>query len=403
MLFLEKPIINDLVKSDQNNQVHLAVIGKDLLILDIVKLAINNSVYLHRNRIVIDIFSPDSPSLLDEFCSSLHPTVSKEIKVCDCGFSLKLDGIADGQLEIRVLNSNTPLIEWLNSQSYELPFTYFLLADQCEANNMRSLEVLLGYVPKMYEKINKDAPTIVIYGTDIGRYLEILSPSPLGSGKLWFQSHGSLALDIPKKGAELMQLMKYNHYYNILSSSFAYAGELNLEASDLEMSQSWNCLSEEKKMSNTFACWHLPLKSEIVISSLAEELLDKDAGFSEMPAGDILKEYLHLFCDLDISGDSYDFKSWGECGNLVRSSLLSNSTMRSLMELEHRRWSYFSIMNGWGYTEGEKDNDKKLSPYLCSFEKLSEEYPDVTIWDLIGYLVLMINGKSTVESKSKPV
>lgn len=51
-----------------------------------------------------------------------------------------------------------------------------------------------------------------------------------------------------------------------------------------------------------------------------------------------------------------------------------------LAEMEHERWDTERRREGWSYTQGPKDIDKKRSPYLVSWDELSEE---VKGWDRV--------------------
>ena len=50
-----------------------------------------------------------------------------------------------------------------------------------------------------------------------------------------------------------------------------------------------------------------------------------------------------------------------------------NSEISRLARLEHNRWMWKTIMQGWKYAPGDKDKEKKTTPYLIPWEELKEK------------------------------
>ena len=60
-----------------------------------------------------------------------------------------------------------------------------------------------------------------------------------------------------------------------------------------------------------------------------------------------------------------------------------------LAKMEHDRWNGDRLRNGWTYAPGEKDIDKKTSPYLVPWDDLSEEIKEldrVPVRGMAGFL-----------------
>ena len=51
------------------------------------------------------------------------------------------------------------------------------------------------------------------------------------------------------------------------------------------------------------------------------------------------------------------------------SKIREDSLLFRLGAIEHRRWSYYVILNGWSYSS-EKDSKRKVTDCLCSFDKI---------------------------------
>lgn len=63
----------------------------------------------------------------------------------------------------------------------------------------------------------------------------------------------------------------------------------------------------------------------------------------------------------------------GECKKEVT---LSDDQIEIIAKEEHDRWVLQKIMQGWVYSEGEKNFDEKTSPYIVQWDKLSPDIQD---------------------------
>ncbi len=67
----------------------------------------------------------------------------------------------------------------------------------------------------------------------------------------------------------------------------------------------------------------------------------------------------------------------------------SDTEIESLAELEHARWNEERFHDGWRYAPGEKNTDKKTSPWLVGWDKLPDEikeYDRNTVRELPAFL-----------------
>ena len=51
--------------------------------------------------------------------------------------------------------------------------------------------------------------------------------------------------------------------------------------------------------------------------------------------------------------------------------------VEQLAQMEHDRWVQERLANGWTFTAGPKDIDKKTSPWLVSYEELPEDVKEL--------------------------
>ena len=52
---------------------------------------------------------------------------------------------------------------------------------------------------------------------------------------------------------------------------------------------------------------------------------------------------------------------------------LDEKQIETMAEMEHARWNWQKILQGWVYKEGEKNIEEKTTPYLVPWNELSEE------------------------------
>ena len=64
--------------------------------------------------------------------------------------------------------------------------------------------------------------------------------------------------------------------------------------------------------------------------------------------------------------------------------------IKEMIRMEHRRWNYFSAVNGWGYikqSHTQKDKEHKLHPCMSNYEILAKNHPEKVVYDLMPLLV----------------
>ena len=83
----------------------------------------------------------------------------------------------------------------------------------------------------------------------------------------------------------------------------------------------------------------------------------------------------------------------------LASAILDDKYLFELVKMEHRRWCYFMICEGWTYSE-EKQPDYKRHDCLCNMDTLIAKRPETIKYDLIPFIVLLKQGGSDDIRKS---
>lgn len=73
-----------------------------------------------------------------------------------------------------------------------------------------------------------------------------------------------------------------------------------------------------------------------------------------------------------------------------------------LAKVEHRRWSYFMALQGWGPSDSGKDEARRLTPYLICWRQLKERCPEMCVYDVVPSLTLLAQGEDSISAVSLP-
>ena len=151
-----------------------------------------------------------------------------------------------------------------------------------------------------------------------------------------------------------------------------------------EARQAWHSLASYKKNSNRCLSYHSSVKRMLLC--WAEWHSRKGSGsfskFYETNKGNVTPAIRRLLSDCaDPAGKT-----------VIDSRLLSKRTentalLEEFLKLEHRRWCYAMALNGWGWTDGPKQESLQLSPYMTHWEGLCAAHPDVCLNDIVPLLV----------------
>ena len=55
---------------------------------------------------------------------------------------------------------------------------------------------------------------------------------------------------------------------------------------------------------------------------------------------------------------------------------MGDDQIEIMAKMEHARWNWQKVLQGWVYKEGDKDIDNRTTPYLVPWKKLPEKIKD---------------------------
>lgn len=142
--------------------------------------------------------------------------------------------------------------------------------------------------------------------------------------------------------------------------------------------QEWDKLPEQFKWSNRYVADIYPVKIRSLIYNSRQF---NNPGISEQEYGRQMDAVFRKMKDDDRS----KIKELGLSNEEVK---ILEADIELLAIIEHDRWIADRVLAGWNYGP-EKDNDKRLSPYMIPYDELSEEIkmydrePSVRMFDLL--------------------
>ena len=307
---------NILVANEECKDIHLLIIGFGKMGKRFFKRALNESVISHKNNIVVDIFEKDTKQI-KKFLAGINK--------CYYGSeenTIHIDStVLEGDLKIRfhvVDVEDNKFIECIESISQNNPFTYIAI---CVDNSEISVASMLS-VENYMQRIMQKVPILV--RMDSGQQLkelegiyknlnlvpsddEILSLENIHSNEL-----ETISNDIHKRDSEI-QKNKHQVAYQIESRKYRV---LHYKAKNAV----YNMLNDKDKerINNIFN------STEYTDEANRKTFIDR------------------------VEEDEILFKFGA---------------------IEHRRWGYYVILNGWSY-EKEKNDIKKVTPYLCPYKEI---------------------------------
>lgn len=351
--------------------VHMLIIGFGKTGQQILKQAVNLAVLHSKSELLFDIIDYDigekKSCFLNMFCPENIEETENEIIV---GRSC-----TDGILRIR--------FHQLDIQKYEFkitleqiisgnPLTYAAVCLRSPEHSIRCMIELEKLLLRDEKERSVSVPVAVRLEVDrqIAEYLE--------HNTALFKDVFSMPAERDVLSFDFICSEKHDSsaiHYHWNYQSIKIAGQVDMQAgpeqgeSETDREELWNALPLYKQQSNRMLSYH-DLTKRVVFGI--------HCGLNAESAGE-LEEYRKNMDQVPLVFQAQD----------LLFQIRTNPVLNEMARMEHRRWSYFMLMNGWKYGES-KDEFLKLSPYLCGWEKLFRDHEDMAVYDIIPVFVWMV-------------
>lgn len=399
-LFFELPILHETNNTEKD--VHLLIVGDDDLAIQTTLQAMNQAVFSANNKIVIDIISSDFSYL--KKCLDLR--LSKGVSDRDDHSYLINSEVADGQLKIRLFNCNLTdsrfitLVKRLHENEGAISYIA-LLSREAKENLYAFINIADNIV--IGSEITEGAPIAVriTYTPEMEGYLS----SYKGEKKvcLFGINKEYIGLDQIINIEEEKNIRIYNAKYEEIGNNGKFDQNSPQKRTEGNADLLWNRLPYYKRESNRALYNHKPVKEILFEHSKKKEDIKQEmkafwesqknetiASEKSQESGSIASEKKEENGKKD-NKENTKIQKWSAC--LISLDEKDRYVYPNLIDsakIEHRRFEYFHISEGWGYAD-KKDSENRLHDCLCPWTKLKDDNnkKSVLIYDLISSPLLM--------------
>lgn len=336
--------------------VHLLIAGFGTVGQQVLLQAINLGVLSSRNRLWIDVVDLDMDRKREHFTNRFHASVYGSAQENEL---LLTEPAADGELRIRFHQADVmgrgfaQLLERLNR---EAPLTYAAVCMGQADTGMHcivELKKLDGNFP-MALRMENDLQAASYLKQDNGTYKEVF---PIA-----VSDHVMRISNICHEERERQARQFHDAYESIR----VFPPDAAADTSP-QKKHPWCTLKMYQRRANILLYRHQAVKN--ALSGLTREERERCFG----KEGSVFRR-----------GSDGSYRCRYE-GKAMADAINAVDEVRELAMTEHRRWCYVMAMQGWHYGE-EKNEARRQTPYLTTWDKLCEDHPDAAAYDLIPYL-----------------
>lgn len=344
---------------------HALILGFGKTGQNILLNLIQQGVCRGQNQIIIDVVDSQIESKKDIFLKQF----SSELFTITNDTCAIVPGRLDGSLEIRFHNLDIrgrnflKLLERNTYQHVSVCIENIEVCLQCVLDINREIEqsgkmpfpiaVSVLSEPEIAMYLNQECDHYSnVYFTGIGNYLSIdniLAKETEKSARIFHEIYREIQIRSAEEPSEKRQKTE-------------------------KPPITWKKLSFYKQEENRHLSRHQYVKSALIKKYKEEQPeFSLEAFFGEN--GTILKK----------NGTSFLFEDTPE---VLAQKLNAHPFLREMGMIEHRRWCYSRAMDGWSFGT-VKNEIKRESPYLVSWDELCLKNPEVCIYDYMAFLMLM--------------
>lgn len=368
-LYRRRPLQDFYKNSDQelrDRKVHLLIAGFSGLGRQVLLQSMNLGVVSAENEILIDVVDLDAKKQKSVFASRFHASY---VKARDKGLVISGDD-ADGNMRIRFHKIDVQSREYgefLEKAGMEYPFTYAAICIKDPKVSMRAFfeterflkrQGLSGRTP-LAVRMDMNSQMARYLAKDHAKYdgVEVIN------GGIGFE------LIFDSKNNEMAR--KYHEAYRNTRIRVTASESADQEAKDTA-GNNWSSLTFFRRDSNRALAYHGLVKRELL-----KQMEEKEASLIKS-----MNDPESLLC----RGEG----EWVFRGTEAELADYINRTpfLKDMVMTEHRRWCYFMASEGWGYTQGEKNDVFRENPCMINWKKLCLQKPEMCKYDLIPWLIV---------------
>ncbi len=330
--------------------VHILIVGFGGVGEQFLRQAVNLGVAHSDSTILIDVVDQDALQKKELFCSALELDDAfvgdNEIRV---GAGCPGADLADGLLRIRFHEIDVRgnrFSQFLRDTAAEMPLAYAAVCIKDLDVGIRCVSAIERYTA------DETHPFPVAVKLDCSEQLaEYLDKNDKTFGNVFAMGGAG-----PEKDFTLVDIYnsstekKARDYHEIYRSiSFAPQGEV------VTPGAGWDALKLYQQQANRLLCYHAQTKAYVL--SCAD---------SRDPRS-VLQEHLRA-AGIALEDGKFTYSDSEE--EMLR-RVEESPLLRELLHMEHRRWCYAMILAGWSGKCTKKDEARKLSPYICPWDRLA--------------------------------
>lgn len=397
-IYLNTPLytynITDLQKSEEPNwDVHLLIAGFGTIGKQVLRQTLQLGVISCTNEILIDVVDKNAAeerSILESLFRD-ECLITDQVPENEIWFS---NQVFDGTLKIRfhqldIRGNGFP--RKLKELSGTTPFTYIAICTQNADVTMHCMTEVENFLQE-YQQDGRKTPVAVRLeferqiaehlNEDYDRFAHVF-PVAANQDVLTFEDIFDLETE--------RECRAFNYLYDKIYETVIRQHKklrLSCKADELcKVADNWQTLPYYKKEGNRWLSRHGEIKKMLLLyrewrtNPAAKDSFDTYLKANEGNLKKTAARVLGKACREEnvFSVDKDFFGKTGKAG----------AELIEYAKLEHRRWCYFMAMTGWSYTDGDKDEQRRVSPYFCRWEELQKKHSDVCVNDLIPLMILI--------------
>ncbi len=355
-----------------NTTVHLLVNGFGEIGQEVVLQAMNLCVLTGDNPILIDVVDYHMKEKMDLF---LKRFPSDYADITDDSFTIGSNK-CDGLLQIRFHNMDVRgnhYLHLLETLQKDIPFTYSVI---CLADTDSSLQTMVD-LEKLVRLTDMNQFPIAINLESDQQTIDFLNTREKSLEHIHFVGNKDvLTFERINQLVKEPASRKYHETYQKISFLTKEAWKDLPETDWKEKAEiSWENASYYKRISSRLLCRHDPIKAAYLFHLIGidyQRILLQYFGSQ----GSLLHKKGNFFI-------------FPEDEAVFIKQIKENPFIWEMCKLEHRRWCYAMVMNGWSYTKGAKSEVHKKTPFLVPMETLYSTYPEYCIYDLMPLLIMV--------------